>query len=132
MVHGHSCKERPLVHLGEKRPERGGRDPRAPMLPPVPVGDLAQALANDAADVPDNGALALDGAEDSERVRENPRQWVSNSGRSRDVSVPRRRAIGSRWCSKNVSRSEAVTGRRRMPVMHVLVREQAHYFAPTA
>jgi hypothetical protein len=46
------------------------------------------------------------------RVRDIP-----DSERPRDVSVPTRRATGSHWCSKNVSRSEAATGRSRMPVI---------------
>src|SRR4051812_638777 len=73
MIHGHTGKERPLVHLGEELSQRGGRDPLSPVLPPVPVRDLAQTLANEAADVPNHGALALDGAENPERIRENPR-----------------------------------------------------------
>ena len=43
------------------------------MLPSVPVGNLAQALANKAADIADNGAIALDGALKREWVRENLR-----------------------------------------------------------
>lgn len=48
MIHGHPGEERPLADLGEERPQRGGRDPLPPVFPSVPVGDLAQALANEA------------------------------------------------------------------------------------
>jgi hypothetical protein len=73
MVCGNHGVERSLRQPGDEFPQRGGGNPLSPVLPAIPVGDLAQALAHKASDIPDDNAIALHGALDGERVREDPR-----------------------------------------------------------